>query len=67
MPWPDAIRPTRRYLEILRRDVRGVIRAGGTIGEAAAEAGRSEAGVWDLFEDFNARNATAAYQELEWE
>lgn len=67
MPWPDAIRPTRRYLEILRRDVRGVIRAGGTIGEAAAEAGRSEAGAWDLFEDFNARNATAAYQELEWE
>jgi quinoprotein relay system zinc metallohydrolase 2 len=67
MPWPEAVRPTRRYLEALRRDVRGLIRAGRTIGEAAGEAGRSEAGAWELFEDFNARNATTAYQELEWE
>jgi quinoprotein relay system zinc metallohydrolase 2 len=67
MPWLEAIRPTRRYLETLRRDVRDMIRAGRTIGDAAAGAGRSEAAAWDLFDDFNARNATAAFQELEWE
>ena len=34
---------------------------------AAASAGRSESGSWRLFDDFNARNATAGYHELEWE
>ena len=35
--------------------------------EAARAAGREEAPDWQLFDDFNARNATAAYHELEWE
>jgi hypothetical protein len=30
-------------------------------------AGRSEAGKWALFDDYNGRNATTAYAELEWE
>ena len=30
-------------------------------------AGQSERGRWELFEESNARNATAAYSELEWE
>lgn len=67
LPWPDAIRPVERYLTTLRRDVREMIRDGKTLREATAAAGRSEAPSWDLFEEFNARNATAAYQELEWE
>jgi hypothetical protein len=43
-----------------------MIRAGRPLREAAGEAARSEAANWSLFTDFNARNATTAYQELEW-
>jgi len=66
-PWPQAAEPTERYLGRLSDDVRGMIRAGRTMAEAAGEAGRGEAGNWQLFDDFNARNATAAYHEFEWE
>lgn len=66
-PWPAAAEPTERYLKRLAGDVRGMIRAGGTMAEAAREAGRSEAPDWQLFDDFNARNATAAFHEFEWE
>jgi hypothetical protein len=34
--------------------------------EAAGAAARSEARNWSLFDEFNARNATTAFQELEW-
>jgi hypothetical protein len=34
--------------------------------EAAASAALSERGKWSLFDDFNARNATTAFHELEW-
>jgi hypothetical protein len=44
-----------------------MIREGRTIVEAAGRAGRSEAPRWRLFDEFNARNATSAYQELEWD
>lgn len=67
MAWPDALAPLARYLERLRTDVRTMIAEGKTLREAAAAAGGSEAANWSLFDDFNARNATTAYQELEWE
>lgn len=66
-PWPAALEPQRRYLERLAADVREIIARGGQLSEAAEKAGRSEGGNWDLFDDFNARNATAAFAELEWE
>jgi hypothetical protein len=44
-----------------------VIARGGTLDEAAAGAGQSERSRWVLFDDFNARNATAGFAELEWE
>jgi hypothetical protein len=37
------------------------------LAEAAQIAGISEKSRWELFEEYNARNATAAYSELEWE
>ncbi|MFG1401371.1 quinoprotein relay system zinc metallohydrolase 2 [Xanthobacter sediminis] len=66
-PWPQAAEPTERYLRRLVADVRRLVRDGGTMSDAAREAGRAEAGDWQLFDDFNARNATSAYHELEWE
>lgn len=66
-PWPSALEPERRYLERLAADVRAIIAKGGQLSEAARTAGQSESGNWELFDDFNARNATAAFAELEWE
>jgi len=34
---------------------------------AAQTAGASERSRWKLFDDYNARNATAVLSELEWE
>jgi diacylglycerol kinase family enzyme len=43
------------------------IASGASLAQAAATAGLSERPQWELFEEYNARNATAAFAELEWE
>jgi quinoprotein relay system zinc metallohydrolase 2 len=65
--WPAAIEGERRYLGRIAADVRASIKRGEPIAAAARQAGESERGAWDLFDESNARNATAAYSELEWE
>jgi quinoprotein relay system zinc metallohydrolase 2 len=65
--WPAALADQRRYLEKLTGDVRGLISAGKPITVAADNAAASERSRWELFDDFNARNATAAFSEIEWE
>jgi glyoxylase-like metal-dependent hydrolase (beta-lactamase superfamily II) len=65
--WQDALENHRRYLERLAMDVRGLIARGATLAVAARSAGLAEKDRWSLFEDYNARNATAAFAELEWE
>jgi quinoprotein relay system zinc metallohydrolase 2 len=66
-PWPVALDDERRYLERLARDCRALIASGTPLAIAAQTAGRSEKSHWDLFEAYNARNATGAFAELEWE
>ncbi|MEO3998339.1 quinoprotein relay system zinc metallohydrolase 2 [Mesorhizobium sp. CAU 1732] len=65
--WPDALEAERRYFEVLARDLRLAIKEGTPLAEAVKTAGRSEAPNWALFDDYNERNATTAYAELEWE
>jgi quinoprotein relay system zinc metallohydrolase 2 len=65
--WPAALSDERRYLERLGSDVRALVRAGKPITAAAATAAGSERFRWELFDDYNARNATAAFSEIEWE
>ena len=65
--WPDALEAERRYFEVLARDLRKAIKEGTPLAEAVETAGRSEAQSWALFDEYNGRNATAAYAELEWE
>jgi quinoprotein relay system zinc metallohydrolase 2 len=65
--WPAALADQRRYLEKLVADVRGLISGGKPITVAADSAAASERPRWDLFDDYNARNATAAFSEIEWE
>jgi quinoprotein relay system zinc metallohydrolase 2 len=67
LAWPDALAPQRRYLSRIASDVRTLIAEGHSISAAAESAGLSERDAWALFDEFNPRNATAAFQELEWE
>jgi quinoprotein relay system zinc metallohydrolase 2 len=64
--WPGALADQRRYLETLASDVRGLVKSGKPIA-AAGTAAASERSRWELFDDFNTRNATAAFSEIEWE
>ena len=65
--WPAALADERRYLERLAADVRALIAEGKPITAAVDTAAISERSKWDLFDDYNARNATAAFSEIEWE
>jgi quinoprotein relay system zinc metallohydrolase 2 len=65
--WPLALQDQRRYLEGLTKDVRSLVARGTPIAAAAQQAGQAEKDRWNLFEEYNARNATAAFAELEWE
>ena len=67
VPWPDTLAAQRAYLQHLETDIRDIIARGGSIRNAADDAGRSEHANWQLFDEFNARSATAAFSELEWE
>jgi quinoprotein relay system zinc metallohydrolase 2 len=64
--WPAALADERRYLQTLASDVRGLVKSGKPIAAAGAAAS-SERSRWELFDDFNTRNATAAFSEIEWE
>lgn len=65
--WPEAISDERRYLEKLAADTRASIKRGASLSTAAETNGASEKAQWQLFDDYNSRNATAAFSELEWE
>jgi quinoprotein relay system zinc metallohydrolase 2 len=65
--WPLALDDERRYLERLAQDCRALIARGVPLAAAAETAGAEEKSRWELFEAYNARNATAAFAELEWE
>jgi quinoprotein relay system zinc metallohydrolase 2 len=65
--WPGALADQRRYLETLVSDVRRLVARGAPITVAADTAAASERSRWQLFDDYNARNATTAFSEIEWE
>lgn len=65
--WPAALADERRYLSVLLSDVRALNKKGESIRAAADKAAATERSRWELFDDYNARNATAAFSEIEWE
>jgi len=67
LPWPDALEAERAYLSRLAKDVQAFIAQGAPVDNAAKSAGQSQREGWRLFDDYNARNATAAYSEYEWD
>jgi quinoprotein relay system zinc metallohydrolase 2 len=66
-PFPKALEDQRNYLEHLTRDLRAAIKKGEGVDAAARAAAASERKDWSLFDDYNSRNATAGFAELEWE
>jgi quinoprotein relay system zinc metallohydrolase 2 len=66
-PWPQALDDERRYLNVLAQDARRLIAAGMPLARAVPDIGHSEQQRWQLFDDYNPRNATTAFSELEWE
>lgn len=67
LPWPEGVEPMLRYLDRLASDTREAIAKGERLGEAVQHIAAGEAPHWQLFDAFNARNATVAFTELEWE
>lgn len=67
LPWSSGAEATKRYLRVLAADTRKAIRNGESISTAIGHIAESERTRWKLFDEFNTRNATAAYGELEWE
>jgi quinoprotein relay system zinc metallohydrolase 2 len=65
--WPAALADQRRYLQTLASDIRALVKTGKSIRDAAETAAAAERTRWQLFDDFHARNATAAFSEIEWE
>jgi glyoxylase-like metal-dependent hydrolase (beta-lactamase superfamily II) len=62
-----AMAELTRYLSTLRDETRKAVADGTPIEEAAQTVAESERGNWALFDDYNGRNVTEAYKELEWE
>lgn len=67
LDWPEGSDALQRYLEVLLEDTRAAVAAGERLGDAVSHIAESERGAWMLFEAYNARNATVAFTELEWE
>jgi hypothetical protein len=65
--WPAGAQDLDRYLEVLLRETRAAVKGGMEIGAAAATVGQSERDRWKLFDDYQGRNVTVAFKELEWE
>ena len=67
LEWPGGAEPMRRYLDTLARDTTEAIAAGERMAAAVEWIAASESAHWALFDAYNARNATVAFTELEWE
>jgi len=67
VPWPRALDDERRYLNLLADDARRLIAAGAPMAQAVPQIGRAERDRWQLFDDYNPRNATVAFSEFEWQ
>jgi quinoprotein relay system zinc metallohydrolase 2 len=67
LPWPAALAPQTRYLEVVVKQTRQALKDGKTIQEAVDTVGVTEEKNWVNYELFHRRNVTAAYTELEWE
>lgn len=64
---PAALKDIRRYLTVLLAETRQAIARNVPISQAVRTVAHSERDKWRLFDSYNPRNVTVAYQQLEWE
>lgn len=62
-----ALAKLTRYLSTLRDETRKALADGVSLEQAVETVARGERDHWVLFDDYNGRNVTQAYKELEWE
>lgn len=67
LDWPDGGEGTWNYLATLAQETRQAIADGESMRTAIDHLGQSMREEWELFDEYNPRNATAAFKELEWE
>jgi quinoprotein relay system zinc metallohydrolase 2 len=65
--WPKSMKPEKEYLSALLLEVRAAIKKGVFLERAVTTIGLSFQDRWKLFDEFNRKNVTKAYAELEWE
>jgi len=65
--WPETLNKQRNYLEAIVRDVRRILKQGGSLQKATQTVGWDMQSQWELFAEFHPGNVTAAFVELEWE
>ena len=65
--WKNSLQPQKRYLTLLRDEIRQYLKQGKFLEEALENIGYSEANRWKLFDQFHRKNITSAFAELEWE
>ena len=65
--WPAGAADLEHYLRTLVEETRRAIRDNIGIEAATETVASGERGNWALFDDYNGRNVTRAYKELEWE
>ncbi|MEM7746566.1 MAG: quinoprotein relay system zinc metallohydrolase 2 [Pseudomonadota bacterium] len=67
LAWPGGADAMRAYLSAITEETRAAIANGEPMSRAVRHIGEQERSNWELFDEFNQRNATTAYKELEWE
>jgi quinoprotein relay system zinc metallohydrolase 2 len=65
--WPAGAADLERYLRTLVLETRVAVKDNIGIAKAAETVAAGERGRWTLFDEYNGRNVTEAYKELEWE
>jgi quinoprotein relay system zinc metallohydrolase 2 len=65
--WPAGAADLERYLRTLVQETRQAVKDNIGIEAAVGQVAASERSRWALFDDYNGRNVTEAYKELEWE
>ncbi len=65
--WPSGSADLERYLRTLEQETRQAVADNIGIAAASSLVAANERERWTLFEEYNGRNVTQAYKELEWE
>ncbi len=65
--WPQGMQAEKRYLDVVIKEVREMIKQGRFLEDALEIVGYGERSHWKLFDQFHKKNVTTAFAELEWE